>query len=108
MQQPEELTDGPRRGGGTPWWVRALVLLSVLGIGLCIPFQKCDYCWKQRQEVKDWLSDPVVKKYREEHPEVVQAAWADLDRIDRNCGNCIRGRVTLGSELKGVFRGHSR
>lgn len=107
MKQPEDLTDEPRRGG-TLWWVAGLVLVTLLCISFFIPLQKCSYCWRQRQEVKDWLNDPVVKKYREEHPEAVQAAWADLDRIDRNCGDCFRGRITLGSELKGAFWGHHR
>jgi hypothetical protein len=108
VKQPEDLMDSPRaRSGGIGILVAIVVGIVLLATLLFIPLQRCTYCGSKRKEIHDWMQEPILKKYREDHPEALLAAQADLDRIDQDCLDCFHGRVTLWSELRnGSFRSH--
>src|ERR1051325_6339387 len=88
-----------KRPGSIAPILAGLVVLVVLGL-LFLPLAPCDRCYRKRQEFKDWLTEPVIKEYRDKHPEEVAEVNAVLRKIDEDCKNCFHGRVTLWS---GVF-----
>jgi hypothetical protein len=83
-----------------------LVGLFVLGLLACpfLPLLPCPYCGRERQEIQDWMREPYLGKYREEHPEAIARAKADLRRFDEQCTTCFHGRISLKQDLWGSQR----
>jgi hypothetical protein len=73
-------------------------LLAVLAVSF-VPFFECRTCAGERHNFEDWLTDPVVREYREKHPEEVADVKAQLRRIDENCRRCSSGKVTVWARM---------
>jgi hypothetical protein len=77
-----------------------VILFSFMAIGMTFaPLWPCRYCTRERKEIKDWLSEPVLRGYLKDHPEAVDQARADLRRLDERCVNCFHGRVPFWSAV---------
>lgn len=86
-----------KRPGAVPF------LLTLCGLAVLaapfVPAFPCHYCSGARQEIRDWMREPYLKRYREDHPEAVAKAEADLRNIERNCGACFKGRISLKEKV---------
>jgi len=83
-----------KRPGSIGVLLGGLFVVALLAIPF-IPFFRCQTCWPKRQEIRDWLNEPITQKYQAEHPEVVAQAQEDLRRIDESCTRCYHGRINM-------------
>jgi hypothetical protein len=91
-----ESSKGPRPRPPFPltWIVLGLILGGVVLLPT-LPLFPCGVCFDKRKDIRDWLKDSTVERYRQEHPEAVAAAEADLQRIDGQCDRCFHGRINF-------------
>jgi hypothetical protein len=87
-----------RRPGSLAFLVIGFMLLASAILSF-VPLFPCRYCSHERRELQDWLAEPVIRKYREEHPEEVAQVRAHIRQIDARCSACFHGRVHVWRTL---------
>jgi len=69
-----------------------------------VPLFPCGVCFDKRKDIRDWLKDSTVETYRQEHPEAVAAAKADLQGIEDHRDGCFHGRINFLRKTRVVTR----